>query len=102
MRAGYGAVQVTELTREGGLLLAAAGGGRCCGYLAITAAAGGGDACDVYLCNYASTISIAAMTLGQSSKRDQDSLAGFFGEVRAGRRRRVPQGYHVHAFPPGT
>lgn len=86
--ASYAAVSVLELTQQppvaaaGDILLACAAGGRCCGYLSLSPAMSGKqDACDVRLCNYAATIGMAAMTLGESSKREQDSLAGFFGEV---------------------
>ncbi|KAL4424015.1 hypothetical protein ABPG75_001316 [Micractinium tetrahymenae] len=83
--ASYATVSVQDLTppsaaTAGDVLLACAAGGRCCGYLSLSPAASGRrDVCDVRLCNYASTISMAAMTLGESSKRGQDSLAGFFG-----------------------
>ena len=53
---------------------------QCCGYLALCPTAC--DTCDIALVNYATTISLAGMTMGQSSKRDQ-ALAGFFGEVSA-------------------
>lgn len=92
--AGFGALHVAELTPPaaagaGSLLLAATCGARCCGYLALAASGGGGggagagSGCDVFLCNYASTIALSAMALGQSSKRDTAALAGSFGEVRA-------------------
>lgn len=83
---GAGGLVVQDLTPPaaagGSLLLAACAGRRCCGYLALSSTAGSADVCDVCLCNYGSTVSMAAMTLGESSKRDEDSLAGYFGEVR--------------------
>ena len=95
--AGYGAMHVADLTQPsavaaGSLLLAACCGARCCGYLALAAPGGGGvgaGVCDVFLCNYASTIAMSAMTLGESSKRDNATLAGCFGEVRAWRSRQA-------------
>ena len=84
--AAGGVLQVWDLTpprsAAGDFLLAFTANGSCCGYMAMSSEAGGGSTCNVWLCNYASSIGIAAMTLGESNKRGDDSLAGFFGEVR--------------------
>ncbi|PRW44629.1 Right handed beta helix region [Chlorella sorokiniana] len=83
--AGGGALEVQDLTPAAAalardLLLVATAGGRCSGYLALSGVRGSADTCNVWLCNYGSTLSMAAMTMGQSSKRSNDSLAGCFGE----------------------
>lgn len=69
--------------RAGGLLLVATAGRRSCGYLALSSVRKSASTCDVQLCNYGSTVSLAAMTLGESSKQEQGiQFAGHFGEVR--------------------